>query len=548
MKKYLLLIISLSFFIFSCEDHYEKNPEAGYSMANNEVVLKERDHNIPWVRSEYQSKFSSVTNTTKTGVIGIPQVKYLGRSFRNNYYPIEDSRNLGYSVIDFDKFYKDYRSYCNFWKNNTSDGSYFSYANFDRYTSNSTITKNIGGGFKLDVGIFSIGSKSSKKEVFTKSLVENTDAVFGEVNIVVRDSCFELQTSSNILEKIKENYLSKDFKEELYKTHPSEFFSNYGGFVLASFVTGGKASAQYVGLYKKTETSETKEKNMNLEMDASYKFKGAKENSSAELNFGRNSNSSTSVTNEFSSIKMSIKTIGGSPDFASFSIAKEVKNTNLDLSRWVSSLNDKSTHSIIELGDGGLIPITEFIPEFNLRKIMKGYIARGVNKIERLQEPYIKIELGYIYSPIARDALVNLYTRFGDIICLKINTIYPGEFDQYATQEAKRYSAMFGLKMIKNTNTSTSPGSEIIGYGGTTIFKEDLLKKFTYNGVIYIVSDYDPQTDRNDEDCEFCGRFAFSIHDDKILDEYGIRALVNRLPPTNISIETLLRKYRIMAL
>ncbi|HML63753.1 MAG TPA: hypothetical protein PKC55_02890 [Dysgonomonas sp.] len=73
MKKYLLLIISLSFFIFSCEDHYEKNQEAGYSMANNEVVLKERDHNIPWVRSEYQSKFSSVTNTTKTGVIGIPK-------------------------------------------------------------------------------------------------------------------------------------------------------------------------------------------------------------------------------------------------------------------------------------------------------------------------------------------------------------------------------------------------------------------------------------------------------------------------------------------
>ena len=107
---------------------------------------------------------------------------------------------------------------------------------------------------------------------------------------------------------------------------------------------------------------------------------------------------------------------------------------------------------------------------------------------------------------------------------------------------------MFGVKMIKSTSKSTSPNSEIQGYTDTAIFKEELLKKCIHNGVIYIVSDYIPQGNQNDEDCYFCGKYAFSIYSNELLDQYAMRSLVNRLPTTNISIKTLLSQYRIMAL
>ena len=74
-------------------------------------------------------------------------------------------------------------------------------------------------------------------EVFTTSKVEESKRIFGELNIQIRDASYYMQTSSNIIKKIKLDYLTEDFKEELYNLTPSEFFNNYGGFVLSSFIT-----------------------------------------------------------------------------------------------------------------------------------------------------------------------------------------------------------------------------------------------------------------------------------------------------------------------
>lgn len=57
-----------------------------------------------------------------------------------------------------------------------------------------------------------------------------------------------------------ENYLTTTFKDELYNTPMSEFYNNYGAFVLKKFITGGRATAFYVGLYKQEATTAVKEK------------------------------------------------------------------------------------------------------------------------------------------------------------------------------------------------------------------------------------------------------------------------------------------------
>lgn len=512
------------------------------TMSKNEViVLKERDPNCPWIPSDYQSIFTATRSETRN-YSGMSHRQFLGYSFKDDIYPLEDTRNLGYQVIDINKLYKDNPTYLSAWKNNTGTASSFSYATFDRYVSNSTLTNNISGGFNLNLGLFSIGNKRSLSSVFSKAITEDKNITFGELNIVVRDSSYRMQYSSNIQSKIKEKYLSETFKDELYNTHPSEFFSNYGGFVLADFVVGGKATAQYAGIYKKTETNETKESKMGNEIDASYGFKYDKDkdgNVSGNLGLGRGNNSGTSVTNEFSSIMMSIRTIGGNSSFASFSIPKEVKNTNVDLSAWLSSLNDKSTHNIVEFGNGGLIPITDLIVEENLKSQIKEYYETGVSQIEKLQEPYISIKIG-LWTGQFYLFLTNLYTRFGQPVSLKRQVIFmTQDYISYLKEEAKRVSGMFGLKVINDTPfefASEDIASQAFNFN---VFDEMYLKKFVYGNTIYLVSNLEFKEEK----------YALSIHKDQYIDEYAMRDLINRLPSINdMTYEELVKNYNIYAL
>ena len=542
--KTIVCFIFLFVSIVSCTD-ISDDMNIEVMSESKAIVLKERNPNYPWIPSDYKSVLTATRGVTKD-YASTSHRRFLGYSFKDDIYPLEDTRNLGYEVIDIDKLYKDNPKYLDAWKNNTGAASSFSYATFDRYVSNSTVTNSVSGGFKLNLGLFSIGNKRNLSSVFSKSMIEDKNTTFGELNIIVRDSCYRLQYSSNIQSKIKEKYLSETFKDELYNTHPSEFFSNYGGFVLTDFVVGGKATAQYAGIYKKTETNETKESKMSNEIEASYGFKYDEDkdgNVSGNLGLGRGNNSGTSITNEFSSIMMSIRTIGGNSSFASFSIPKEVKNTNVDLSAWVSSLNDKSTHNIVEFGNGGLIPITDLIVEVNLKSQINKYYETGVSQIEKLSEPYVIIKIRlwngqfYIFE-------TNLYTRFGSAIALRHKVIYATEnYKSYLKEEAKRVSGMFGLKVINGTpfefddmsfefaDEDSRPASQAFNF---SVFEEKYLKKFVYGNTIYLVSNLEFKEKK----------YALSIYKDRYIDEYAMRDLINRLPTIdNMTYEELVKNY-----
>ena len=547
MKKNFFLISILSCLI-SCTETCDDVDIDIVSTKTEETVVKERDPNYPWIPSDYKSIFTTTRNVVENELT-LSHRQLLGYSLKNDVYPLEDTRNLGYKVIDIDKLYRDNPNYFTVWKNNTGSANSFSYATFDRYISNSTLTDNISGGFSLNLGLFSIGSKNNINTVFSKSIAENENATFGELNIIVRDSCYRMQYSSNIQSKIKEKYLSDVFKDELYNTHPSEFFSNYGGFVLTNFIVGGKATAQYAGIYKKTETNETKESKLGNEIDASYGFDFSEDEAgkvSGNLSLGRGNNSSISVTNEFSSITMSIKTLGGNSSFASFSIPKEINNTNVDLSAWISSLNDKNTHNIVEFGRGGLIPITDFIIEANLRNQINKYYETGVSQIEALQEPYIR------YALITRNSQccwvgTILCTRTGSEVILKSKQLFNVDINekmsQYMAEETPRITGLFGLKVINNTpypHTNRSIDFPASSFIEIDWFNEIYLKKFVYDNVIYIVSDYGNE--------RWGEKWALSIHEDRHIDEYVMRDLINRLPIVDMDINDLITNYKIYAL
>ena len=79
--------------------------------------------------------------------------------------------------------------------------------------------------------------------------------------------------------------------------------------------------------------------------------------------------------------------------------------------------------------------------------------------------------------------------------------------------------------------------SEFVGFDNYAIFKKDILKKCTYNGILYLVPDYNSE----DERCNH----TLAIKDDKCLDDYGIRDFVNNLPKTSISLSKLQNNYKI---
>lgn len=558
MKKVIpLLCVLLSF--FSCNDNNFDEQDLVTVSSEKSRVLKERDPNIPWVPTEYKSKTMLKTKTEPSGRISISHRDYLGCSYKSNIYPFEDTRNLGFPVIDMKKLSNDYPSYVLSWKNNTGEASSFSYSSFDRYNSNSTVTKKVNTGISLNLGLFSIGAKHSYSTVFTKSQTENKNSVFGELNVIIRDSCYRLQLSSSIKNKIKEKYVLQEFKDELYHTHPSEVFYNYGGFVLSNYVTGGKATALYIGTYKKTEVNETKEKMMDNEIGASYGFnyndKGG--NASGNLSLGRGNNSGISTTNEFSSLNMSIRTLGGNSSFASFSVPKEIKDTNVDLSNWITSLNDKNNHTLIEFGMDGLFPISELIVEENLRKKMEQYYSSGVTSPQKLIEPYISIDIVYWNGQVLALG-ANLNTRFGDKVRLS-STLFLAQRDEelmekYPKEEAERISKRFGLRVIDN---AMNPGQQFpisnddlyykneVLRGGindgpifSDVFNESNVKKFIYNGTLYLVTDLSTGDKGK----------AYSIHDDSFIDEYAMRNFVNQLQTISIDYDTLHRDYVVNAL
>ncbi|MDE5712691.1 MAG: hypothetical protein K2I16_03560, partial [Muribaculaceae bacterium] len=75
--------------------------------------------------------------------------------------------------------------------------------------------------------------------------------------------------------------------------------------------------------YKKGDVTSTAEKEMSDEINASFTWDN--NSLSNNLNLGRGHGSTTSYTGQFSSVKDSVKTLGGSAS-GSFSIPAEVGN------------------------------------------------------------------------------------------------------------------------------------------------------------------------------------------------------------------------------
>lgn len=539
IKNSLFTLLIFYFFLFlSCNNESELK-DIDNSKDFHEIILQERNPDIPLVLSE-RTKGNNTFILKST----LPFEEYLGRSYKDKVLPIGDGENVYYPVIDIKKLSKDHSNYISNIRIGKGEAKYFSYTEFDRYTSNSKTSKKIKSGFSFSLGLFSIGAKRSVEEIFTSSLVQEKNRVFGELNVEIKDSHYSLQTNSNIYNILSKNYLTSEFRQDLYNLTPSELFDNYGGFVLTDFITGGRCTGIYTGLHNSVESAETKERNMNTDINASYGFKIGEDSSkiSGELGIGKGFSSGTSTSNKITSLETSVKTIGGMLGFSNFTVPKGINDISIDLSKWLASLNDKSTHSLIDINEEGLVPLSAFIMEKNLKNRFNRIYEDGVNMNESLIEPYIGIiQAGTNTSAFIVPVLRN---RWGDMITL---------IDQYPMCSSSE-EIVATINRIKEEKSQIFEGLKIkLLKDSDGVFQEDQylygiienkMKKYVdTNNIIYLLYEgSNPYANNNSK-----GKYALSISADYLLDTYCIRKFVNTLPSVQLSQEELF-EYFVFAL
>ena len=522
MKTKLLFLALVAIALGACTNENENFP----SDSNEDVVvLKERDPNSPLIL--FQRQCTSAEPTTRATRLTFSD--YLGRSFRATAYPYADAENLGHAVIDIKKLEADYNDYCTVNRIGHSVINSFSFASFDRYMEKSQVSKKVNSGFSINLGLFKIGHKRKMTEVFGSTVTNNTQSVFGELNVAIDQNAYEMQYSSNIRSKIMEKYLTATFKDELYNTPIGEFYNNYGAFVLKKFIIGGRATAFYAGLYEQEATSTVKEKALDNEISGSFSLKNV--GASVDLSFGKNSTGSGSSTDSgVTNISMAIETVGGSPAFPVFTIPQKLEDVNLDLSQWMASLADTTTHSIVDIADEGLLPISEFILEKNMKNLLE--LRMKGDAMERFyKEPQIVFESGFVISPDGVKCTVYLYTRNHEFITL-CSTSVPN-IDTWIKLESQRLSRIYGLKI---TLTKTLSGNFLEQHKKFN-YEAPLLERCccrrSTDGTIYILDPYN--------------KMGYSLHGDYLLDTYAIKNFVYVPSSDNVSFDEL-SQYTLIAL
>ncbi|MBB6273858.1 hypothetical protein HDF26_004331 [Pedobacter cryoconitis] len=472
---------------------------------------------------------------------------YLGRSYRGDGSIIVTPENVSFKVIDIERLLQEHPDYYTPLNIDVVTATSSSFASFDRYEQKNNSNKTISGGFSVNLGLFSFGAKNKWTTIFSSSVVNESNKVFGELNVEVKGSSYSLLSSENVRRNILENYLSPTFFSEVNNSSRGEFLRNYGAFVLARYYTGGKATAMYIGTDNRTTTSESKEKAMDGSINASFGFKIKKDGDGkigGDFGFANGSGESSAEAHNITQLNLSIQTIGGNKGLGAFTVPKKIEDININLGEWVSSLNDRSKYNLIGINEGGLNPISDFVLEENFKKSIQQYLKNPETILNRKELVKPVIWIRPTYPPGDRGGVntvfsMFLFTRFGEFInitptdMLQPRKDFPAELHKAYVARKKPF---FDVTYLAGGDyfvpeTSSVPVVSLAG------IDENTMRKFYHDKTktTYLLYSGGGK------------KYALSIHDDYVLDTYGMRNWVNSMPAISISFAELLN-YTIVGL
>ena len=510
-----------------------------------EVVLQERASYLP---TEW-----TVEKKSKPATRSVQSVEeYIGRSYDIGNTILGDPDNVRLPVLDYEKIKS--RVISDF--AGTTEIASYAYADYDRYEENVLETKKVSSGFSLNLLIFKFGREKKTTETFKTQTINENRQVFGEVDVEVRDQAYQISTTSATLKNLAANALSEDFKFDLYFAPMVEVLNNYGPFVITGYYSGGRATAMYYGYSSENTTAENREKDLSKDINASFAWGSQKKDSlksvGLDFGFGTDNGNSEAYERSLEEIYMQVKTQGGNKNLQCNTNAGEVGSMSVDLSSWLSSLDDQSTHTLIGIRDGGLTGLNSFMLEENFSRRMQDTHLGHLN-VDAFLEPYIEIGRVYVRATSSGEKLYKiapiLNTRQGDKIVLNSDGDAQltdeelrknNDNDYFMTQSqaiAAEKGQYYKCAITANPNLRVMPLVRVPLCIELDEINENRMCKFfnEENNMWYI---YDP-----------VALTAYSFYlDDFVLDMYGMREWVESLPTKSISMVNLYMRYTIIGL
>lgn len=545
-------------FVISCTNEDEADNYVPINNQDNssEIILQERDPNLPrvWSKKPVQRANTRSAVTDPTDFLGSSYVIENGTSI------IGDFANAKYPIVNMKKLLERYPSYITNRELRSTNTSALSYSNFDRIEKNRSFTKTVKSGFSLNVGPFKFGREKTVKNTFIHNTDDSEKVVHGELSIEVINGKLNLQTTPSVLRKISADYLDELFVDALYNSSMVELMQNYGEFVLTGYYTGGRASALFYGVDRNSTSFESKEKDMDLTLNASFQWKeddpinpkDSINSASGNLHIGTKRGNSETIKKMFSSISYSIKTLGGAYGYSVATPPYNVTDYSIDLTPWLQSLNDRSTHIMVNIQDGGLYPISDFILEENFKQRYNDTHMEFQYQ-ETLEEPFIEIIKMYVRKSSTGEKLYDivpiLNTRQGDKLIfsnpnaaqqsdaeLKANSIYENFLTKSNAIKDEK-SKYYKLTIKADPNKVINPIFQTtLSFDIPNVNEGEMYKFKNSNTNIWYI--YNPKS-------LHC--FAF-YDDDYIPDSYGISEWINSIPIKAVSMMTLYQRYRIFGL
>lgn len=561
MRHYSFLSIALSSMLFvSCTNEDSCVLTTSDNSNDSVVILQKRSPLLPkhaQTRPIILEAKEKTRSYDENGALIGNSDKLLGYSYSVGSSILGDYDNVGSPVVNIEKVRNYSADYITGKSLQYFGSDRFSFSNENTYESKLSETRKVATGFSLNLGLFKIGRKKTIEKVFGSTYSNNNKAVFGELTMAYYNSSFNLQASEGSRKLYARDCLSPIFLRNLYSSTIGNIIDTYGTYILTGYVTGGKTFALYAGTCKKETETILKENKLDLLIEASYSWKKDSASVNGNYNFGKGNSSYKAASDNFSDLHTKLWAYGGIQNGLTMSCSQDLNSVNIDLGSWVSSLSNSAKHTIIDITQNGLYPMSAFVLEENFKKRFDDTSLGILQGNPYFVTPYIEIVRvfeRYSSSGVALyDIAAVLNTRQGDKIILKTGdaaTASDSElrdnenasvFMQKALAIKQQKQAYYDLEIRTNSATRLNP---IMGKPLCFVFNkfnESTMFKYTNpkTGMQYI---FDTK-----KKVAFC-HFTDDIDGDWILDEYGIRDWVESLPYKSISMATLANSYKIIGL
>ena len=549
---YIIILSAVIPFFIACSDNLDlpTSQMSAIEAENSEgdVVIQKRNPNLPEVVTKAPTFEEGLTRNNAT--IGSSD-KFLGYGYKlynGNYIP-SDFDNFTHSILNIEAIKAYDESYVDEKYPNWNDQSSYTYYNFDDYTHFSTESKTIKTGFSLN-----FGKKRTTVETFRTFINETMEQTYGEMNILFAHGKFMLLNSSGSTKVYARQFLRRSFINNLYTSTISSVINSYGDLVVVGYYTGGRAFAQYMGNAASSTNVEQRTKSLDTSITASLTYEGDSLNASFGFN-GKNGNFDSTVYKK-QDIFLRVKTLGGiQNEESAINTTMSLKDINIDLQSWRKSLNDSKNHTVIDLTQEGLFPMSDFVLERNFQRRFDDTSKNILLPVTRLYTPSIMITRILKKTSTSGDNLYEvaavLVTRQGDQIVLSNGNATDAELKQnednnvflekakaIAEEKSKYFSS--DIQISYNTTKRLNP-----------MFRSPLcivLENFNENGFYKYYNEttnmeylYDPTT-------KLCFSFLADDGDESMLEVYGLSTWVSNLTEKRISMATLANLYTIIGL